>query len=510
MDIDGFKIYPQQIISTNSSSVVLFKSTEAFTDEPCICQFIEISPNEKINVSEGGSRVEMMKRWNFIGYVDIVHYKWTPQGIWVFYKCAGSTALSISDLIKVNTIFSNVEIARIGMMILDSYSYFVKANLPNQDIELEQILVTGMRQFVMLPPVRWAYEVRILDKKTINWKPPESLEGIKIADNDYTNLHKKFVWKFGLILYSLMYKYLPFSFTEANGESATITASTAKRLLEVINYTIGSPKMVWSSTYDAINKVVAKCLIPNYLNRISYPQLYAEFSALFAYFQPSAPQPQEFSKPLTPTITTTAIEGRQKSNTMGGFGAHPRTPFDDDFSTNDTHHNAGGPSKQPTKINVPTNMNAKFESSFGQPTQFHTAKPLPKIMVPVKQTLAVPDKPLKSTNTKEQIHEIRGNITNVKNNFKTKSFLPKQKEVFKPSEDLYKIGIEDEINEAEIEEFIKNYKATLEEKKKKESAGLLNVPGSTIPSKVNSNISQTQPVSKFSSNVNSSDRKSVV
>lgn len=162
-------------------------------------------------------------------------------------------------------------------------------------LSYDQIVVCNQNQFFLLPPVRWALDLKLLDKTIINFKPPESLEMLNLNPQDLNLMHKKFVWKFGIILYLLMVKKFPFSFARANGgESANIDSHSVKKFAEHIRYQCSRTGGIeWLPAYDMFNKCLAKTLIPNIDARISLQGLYAEFGAIFNYFQPAEVKPQQ-------------------------------------------------------------------------------------------------------------------------------------------------------------------------------------------------------------------------
>lgn len=139
--------------------------------------------------------------------------------------------------------------------------------------------------FFLLPPVRWAADTRILDSNTINFKPPEALEDPTSSQLNSQAMHSKFVWKFSIIMYLLMTKSYPFTFTEANGSSTSIDAASAKKFAELIRYRI-QRGLNWNSSLAPINSIVTKAMICDPNQRISFQQLHAEFSQVYGYYKP--------------------------------------------------------------------------------------------------------------------------------------------------------------------------------------------------------------------------------
>lgn len=148
-------------------------------------------------------------------------------------------------------------------------------------------MVNDKFQYFLLPPVRWALELRLLDANSINFKPPESLEMQAIDPKNIVLMHKKFVWKFCLILYFYMSKKLPFSFAEANGDSAIINSTTVKKFVELLRYKVDRPGGIeWSQNHMEICKCLSKGLTRSLEHRITFQDFYLEFTAIFRYYQP--------------------------------------------------------------------------------------------------------------------------------------------------------------------------------------------------------------------------------
>lgn len=139
--------------------------------------------------------------------------------------------------------------------------------------------------FFLLPPVRWAVDTRHLDTSTINFKPPEALEGGSTVPGPLEKQHSKFVWKFGIIMYLLISKNYPFTFAEANGSSSSIGSDSAKKFAELIRYRI-SRGLAWNSTLDPINQLLRQCLVCDPNHRITYQVLRAEFTRVYGYYKP--------------------------------------------------------------------------------------------------------------------------------------------------------------------------------------------------------------------------------
>lgn len=139
--------------------------------------------------------------------------------------------------------------------------------------------------FFLLSPVRWALETRILDTSTINFKPPEALEGQSTTQPVFLAQHAKFVWKFGVIMYLLISKVYPFTFAEANGNNTTIDARSAKKFAELIRYRL-QVGLNWNSTLDPINQLLKRALVCDPNLRIAFKQLRSEFGNVYDYYKP--------------------------------------------------------------------------------------------------------------------------------------------------------------------------------------------------------------------------------
>ena len=152
------------------------------------------------------------------------------------------------------------------------------------------------RSFLLLPPVRWALDVRVLDKETVNYKAPESLDMVAIAPTDLESLHKKFVWKFGLLMYLIIYKKLPFSFVEANtlnnrdSESLQINKESIKKFSDHITNRLEVIKHQWNPQFDMFNNCLRGALVRDYQRRARYPDLCGLFQDVFGFFQPTPAQ----------------------------------------------------------------------------------------------------------------------------------------------------------------------------------------------------------------------------
>ena len=141
--------------------------------------------------------------------------------------------------------------------------------------------------------MRWALDQRVLDKDSVNYKSPESLDMLQLPASDTEAHHKKFVWKFGLLMYLLIYKKLPFSFVEANtlnnrdSESLQIRQDTIKKFAQHITSRLELMKHQWNPQFDMINNCLRGALIRDYQRRTRYLDLCALFQDVFNFYQPT-------------------------------------------------------------------------------------------------------------------------------------------------------------------------------------------------------------------------------
>lgn len=146
------------------------------------------------------------------------------------------------------------------------------------------ILMVNKGNFFLVPPVRWAVDEKFLDVNSINFKAPEALENVKIDPSNLPALHKKFVWKFGVMMYLAMYKTMPFTFVDACGPSAGIDENSVKKFAQLIRYRVDL--LPWNSATEPINAPLRRALTYNYNDRVTFPQLHVEFGHAFNYYKP--------------------------------------------------------------------------------------------------------------------------------------------------------------------------------------------------------------------------------
>ena len=494
--IDGYIVYRNDNIFTNSASLTLFRAMNTMNQTMCVCQVVGDGGLDKIKGYEYTSRLDMVNKFGFKGYLKLVHHKIMNTSSYFFFHVEGPIESS-AQLMRNGYQFSNVELTRIGLLMLDSYAYYVSINAAHQDIDLEHIVLENHNTFLLVPPIRWAIEVRVLDRQTVNYKPPESLQFMSIDSRDFENLHKKFVWKFGLIMFFLMNKKLPFNFIEANNNDANaqINESTTKKFVEFITYRLDSKRILWLQQTQQLNEIIKMCLVKLLSGRISFHALHQKFRELHQFYQPT-PVPQTNISSITANIQKLdGVETRGKSHTMNlalynqlAAGNQVKkepevrkekyNPFDDDYDPVSVG-NDGKPI---------TLKNFKFDN-----------KVKIKIVPDCKVTL-------KSNNKSEQKNEIKNNLSNLRLNIKTKGFSKpaeqSRREVFESQGTLYDVDpdLDTEISEKEVDEFLNTMKENQIEKEKKASNLNLKVnlePPSTQMSKLQSQLkikSQLSPV----------------
>lgn len=92
----------------------------------------------------------------------------------------------------------------------------------------DEIFIDQNNNVTVIPPIRWAASSSVLDHIQINYKPPESLSLQKC--NDVQILHKKFIWKLAVLLYTSAYSTCPWSFIDGNnGQVRAMTINLCPR-----------------------------------------------------------------------------------------------------------------------------------------------------------------------------------------------------------------------------------------------------------------------------------------
>jgi hypothetical protein len=290
--VDHFTIYKKQRLSNENGSTSIFQALDTRLSKICICVIYNIEPNVNVNPAEVNSKISTIQSWGFQGYLTIIYHKVTQNAIFVFFDLPGE-ARSLAELLQSGYSISNVDAVRIGSLMLDSYQMFYRNNDPHQDIEFDHLMYSRNTQspqdirFYLLPPIPWATGVRVLNTLTINFKPLESLERIHIDTKDLITLHKKFVWKFGLIMHLIINKRLPFSFEDANPRDNTIGKETVDKFARYIR---NSNLSNWVTGKSALTEVLQRCLEFSLDKRIDFLTLYSSFEKLRMTFLPQTSQ----------------------------------------------------------------------------------------------------------------------------------------------------------------------------------------------------------------------------
>lgn len=141
---------------------------------------------------------------------------------------------------------------------------------------------------------------------------------LKLPESDVESHHKKFVWKFGLLMYVLIYKKLPFSFVDANtlnnrdSESLRIDKDTIKKFAEHMACRLELMKHQWNPQFDMFNNCLRGALTRDYQRRMRYLDLCALFRDVFNFYQPTP-----VNRPIEPATRQVAAS-HQASNTISG------------------------------------------------------------------------------------------------------------------------------------------------------------------------------------------------
>lgn len=130
--IDSYTVYRQHQIVTGSDNTLLFTAENEPERRSCLCQIVAL--DQSFNDVETRRRMQFLQSLNFGGYLQIEHFKIMNKALYVFFRVEGQTE-SLASLLGRHYMLSNFEIARLGMLMLDSYALFVQANVSHQDIE---------------------------------------------------------------------------------------------------------------------------------------------------------------------------------------------------------------------------------------------------------------------------------------------------------------------------------------------------------------------------------------
>lgn len=97
-----------------------------------LCQAISLGQN--FNEAEIQRKMTFIQNLKFQGYLQIENFTIMEKILFVFFTLEGQVE-SIFSLLGRQYTLSNFEIARLGILILDSYALFAQAAISHQDIE---------------------------------------------------------------------------------------------------------------------------------------------------------------------------------------------------------------------------------------------------------------------------------------------------------------------------------------------------------------------------------------
>lgn len=320
--VDHFTVFRDAKLSIEQASTQLFKARDNRLMKPCLCAIQAVNKGDTIHEPDVNARLEWIRNLNFEGYLVISYHKVTPNAVFVFLDVPNDVKPFI-ELFQSGYMLSLVDAVRIGSLILDSYDIFHRLNKPHQDVEFDQLVClrspsprNDMR-FYLIPPLPWATGIRALNPMTINFKPPESLDLLNIDPNDMVSLHKKFVWKFGLIMYFLMNRKLPFSYADANPGKKDIEKDGVARFSHHIKTTSVSQ---WVSGKSVLTDLLERCLKPALPQRIDFATLYTSFLQVRRSYIPEISHVSELGRTAEfgrqSALMPELPETRSKSHTM--------------------------------------------------------------------------------------------------------------------------------------------------------------------------------------------------
>ena len=115
--IDGYIVYRNDNIFTNSASLTLFRAMNTMNQTMCVCQVVGDGGLDKIKGYEYTSRLDMVNKFGFKGYLKLVHHKIMNTSSYFFFHVEGPIESS-AQLMRNGYQFSNVELTRIGLLML--------------------------------------------------------------------------------------------------------------------------------------------------------------------------------------------------------------------------------------------------------------------------------------------------------------------------------------------------------------------------------------------------------
>lgn len=132
--IDAYTFSRAHPIPTGSNNTRLYWAQKDLDPKQSICQIVEFDSKKKSNIPEIVSKFEFLQKSGFPGFLVIDHFRVTENFIAVFFPVNGHPE-SVASLLSSGYSFSNWEIVRLGMMLLDCYQVFYQANIVILDIE---------------------------------------------------------------------------------------------------------------------------------------------------------------------------------------------------------------------------------------------------------------------------------------------------------------------------------------------------------------------------------------
>lgn len=108
-------------------------------ETPVICQIIEnrdplSGQMNPIDLAKSQANANFLINCPFKGYLHLLHFEVKDKKVYYFYSYEGEMK-QLSRALQEGHCLSPLEIARIGMMLLDSYELFINAGIAHQEIE---------------------------------------------------------------------------------------------------------------------------------------------------------------------------------------------------------------------------------------------------------------------------------------------------------------------------------------------------------------------------------------
>jgi len=134
--VDDFVVYRARCLPTRSISTVLCYAASKLDRRECLCQVVDttaepLKPDQVVRACE---RLELLRQAGFPGYFPIRHYRVRGNAVYVFFGIEGPVR-TFGELLASGVSFSNIDLSRVALLMLDSYRFFYDRNLPQQDLE---------------------------------------------------------------------------------------------------------------------------------------------------------------------------------------------------------------------------------------------------------------------------------------------------------------------------------------------------------------------------------------